>query len=132
MKQVVALILLVLVVGAVAWWVLEDRPEAESPYADRMLEGQKQAQVQKVVGDFRAMHFALENYQLQDGTYPEGNLGAALGPYMAVVPSRDPWGTYFRYTRRSESRYELRSAGADRTFDTPDDVVYDTGSLELR
>ena len=39
MKQIVALVVLLLMLGAVAWWILKDRPEADSPYADAMLGG---------------------------------------------------------------------------------------------
>ncbi|HVS72171.1 MAG TPA: DUF4190 domain-containing protein [Phycisphaerae bacterium] len=45
----------------------------------------------------------------------------------------DQWHHTLRYHRLSPTRYELRSAGADGTFDTPDDITKtftgtDTGS----
>jgi hypothetical protein len=45
-------------------------------------------------------------------------------PMMRSVPT-DPWGTDFQYRPSNPERYEyeLRSAGEDRAFDTPDDVV---------
>ena len=45
-------------------------------------------------------------------------------PYMERVPN-DPWGTPYRYDVRDarRGRFEVRSAGRDRAFDTDDDVV---------
>lgn len=132
MNKVVGLIILVLGLGAIAWWVLEDRDEAPAPYAEAMLEGQSKAGARRVEGDFRALHTTLTQYASMQGSYPEGDLGKALGPYMARVPSRDPWGTGYRYERRGEESYELRSAGPDREFGTGDDVVMENGAIMSR
>jgi Type II secretion system (T2SS), protein G len=35
----------------------------------------------------------------------------------------DPWGTKFKYTKRSDDHFELTSAGPDRQFGTADDVT---------
>jgi type II secretory pathway pseudopilin PulG len=59
-----------------------------------------------------------------------GRLPASLeelvgpGKVLTELP-RDPWGTPIRYkaTDRAESVFELRSAGANRTFGDTDDVV---------
>lgn len=47
-------------------------------------------------------------------------------PYMEPVPD-DPWGTPYRYVVRDarRGRFEVRSAGPDRAFDTDDDVVFE-------
>ena len=37
----------------------------------------------------------------------------------------DAWGTQFRYAPQPGD-FELRSAGPDRRFDTPDDIVVTT------
>jgi hypothetical protein len=49
---------------------------------------------------------------------------------LGVQPSMltDAWGTQYRLTPSADGRWvELRSAGADRAFDTPDDMVEKTG-----
>jgi len=38
-------------------------------------------------------------------------------------PPPDPWGNSLRYTSAGRDRAELRSAGPDGEFDTPDDLV---------
>lgn len=45
-------------------------------------------------------------------------------PYLDHVPD-DPWGTPYRYVVHDarRGRFEVRSAGRDRAFDTDDDVV---------
>jgi hypothetical protein len=129
MKWIVGFFVLILVLGAVAWWVLKDRPEEDAPYADALLEGMDKAGIQRVQGDFRAIHQALTNYAASEGAYPEENLGRALGPYIARVPSKDPWGTSYRYTFEGDEDYTLESAGPDLTWGTADDIVSESGNI---
>ncbi|HET6763896.1 MAG TPA: hypothetical protein VFH27_09490, partial [Longimicrobiaceae bacterium] len=65
----------------------------------------------------------LAEYHKARGAYP-ATMAEGLPPVgqRAIDYERDAWGTGFRY-RRSEDGYELRSAGADHRFDTPDDLV---------
>lgn len=53
-----------------------------------------------------------------------GGMTDLLVPRFLDRPVRaDAWGTDFRYGPRKDGRMELRSAGPDRSFDTPDDIV---------
>ena len=66
--------------------------------------------------------FYVDRYGQQHGSLP-----ATLAPVLASSERAreqglDPWGRTVRYTFR-ERNYELRSAGADGSFDTADDIV---------
>lgn len=130
MNKAVALVLFILLLGAVAWWVLKGRPQAPAPYAERLLGAQKEAGIDRVEGDFRALNTALTSYAATEGSYPQGDLGHTLSSYMPRVPAHDPWGKGYRYTRLAENDYELRSAGPDGAFDTGDDIVMETGTIQ--
>jgi hypothetical protein len=41
-----------------------------------------------------------------------------------VPDFKDPWGSPYRYTPSKDGTIEFRSAGPDRTFDTPDDAAF--------
>ena len=74
--------------------------------------------------DLNALVVLLDRYGR-----PAGQLPATLEPVLqrSDKSGRDIWGTAIRYLPNG-LRYELRSAGRDRTFDTADDVVF-TGQL---
>ena len=73
---------------------------------------------------------AIDMYQVDRDVYPSDLKALSHDPsgwregrmYLRDQNLADQWGTEFRYTNRTNS-YELRSAGPDRRFDTPDDIV---------
>lgn len=75
---------------------------------------------------------ALELYRLDCGAYPSEDVGLKAliedpgapgwkGPYLRLVPA-DAWGRSLRYSLAS-GKAEIRSAGPDLAFDTPDDIM---------
>jgi hypothetical protein len=48
---------------------------------------------------------------------------------MPRVPSRDPWGTAYRYEAVGTDDYQLESAGPDGKFGTSDDLRSESGTL---
>jgi hypothetical protein len=127
-NKIVAMVVLLLILGAIAWWVLKDRHEEEAPYAEAMLAGMDKAGMRRVENDFRNLHTALTRYSAEQGAYPE-KLGGALSSYMPRVPRRDPWGTGYRYSLQGSDDYRLESAGPDGKFGTSDDLLSESGSL---
>ena len=78
----------------------------------------------------RNFSFALDLFRRRTGALP-ARLDELVAedphskePYLDRVPN-DPWGTPYRYVVRDarRGRFEVRSAGPDRAFDTDDDVV---------
>ncbi len=72
---------------------------------------------------------ALLRYREDKGTFPPTSstvdLTDILFPrYMFQLVRTDAWGTELRYTQLSDGcRYQVVSAGPDRKFSTPDDIV---------
>lgn len=63
---------------------------------------------------------AVQQYTGRYHTVPKSLDALGVQPSMLT----DAWGTQYRLTPSADGRWvELRSAGADRAFDTPDDIV---------
>lgn len=94
----------------------------------------------RVQQDFWSIGNALKTYLINGGRPPttaQGLDALIKKPTQGPTPRRwvqvmkklfpDPWQTPYRYTLLSskahEWRWELRSAGADRTFGTGDDLM---------
>jgi hypothetical protein len=69
--------------------------------------------------DMVNMAIAVKSHETEKGSLPEGTDGLGLKPPILT----DPWGSAYRYALRAqEPGFDIQSAGADQTFDTPDDV----------
>jgi general secretion pathway protein G len=85
--------------------------------------------------DLSNLRTALDAFQVDNARYPttaEGltplvtrppDLPTWRGPYLEEIRI-DPWRTPYRYTPCPGARPDLRSAGPDQLFDTPDDLTY--------
>jgi hypothetical protein len=94
----------------------------------------------------RSLGAAMAAFRVDTGRLPTTTEGLSIlierppgvknwnGPYVTLGPGRigdtpflDPWGTQYRYTNTSRTganeSFEIRSAGPDQIFDTPDDIV---------
>ena len=69
----------------------------------------------------RCVGVALSAHQREHGDLPR-SLGALVPEFLKEEP-RDAWGGPFRYAVR-EGAFEIRSAGPDDLFGTPDDLVF--------
>lgn len=89
---------------------------------------------------FSSASYAIAHYRLDRGQYPEALQdllvrsvisGGANSPY---IPDRseltDSWGNEIRYEKRTNA-FALVSAGPDRIFGTPDDIVQEEVDREL-
>ena len=71
---------------------------------------------------------AVEMYEMQVGHLPTAmsDLTASIGdtppPLKNGIP-KDPWGTDFQYTKKSETSYEVRSAGKDQQMGNDNDLT---------
>jgi hypothetical protein len=82
-------------------------------------------------GQMQALADAIEIYRLQNNKVPE-RLDALLDkdsrtgePYLEKLPL-DPWRGPYDYATPSTQTYRISSAGPDRTWGTPDDLVFPT------
>jgi general secretion pathway protein G len=85
--------------------------------------------------DLSSMRTALDAFQVDNARYPTTAEGLTplvtrppalptwRGPYLEEIRI-DPWRTPYRYTLTPGTRPDLRSAGPDQLFDTPDDLTY--------
>jgi type II secretion system protein G len=110
----------------------------------------------RTMADMRSLATAVETYAVDHTTYPvascPGGLYTTSGPrlttdsfsslaptYIAVVPSLDGWGRFFRYSLRSDlAAYNIRSTGRNgvndsiscgTTTDFNSDIVYSDGTF---
>lgn len=82
------------------------------------------ARVERTRADMRSMGGALDRYRSDTGAYPArfqslwerpADRSRWDGPYVQEYPPRDPWGTEYVYSVRSDvTSYEIVSYGADR------------------
>jgi hypothetical protein len=87
------------------------------------------------LGNMRMVGTAIEAFRTAEARLPE-NLDAICTSPAACehhVPARtvDEWGVPLRY-HRAGSDYTLQSSGADRRFDTSDDLVFSTANERER
>ncbi len=60
----------------------------------------------------------IEEFRVEHNALPDQEEGQDL-----IAGSRDAWGRALRYERYSPEDYDVRSAGGDGRFDTPDDLT---------
>lgn len=92
------------------------------------------AQTAAAQADLQRFVAALTVFQADCGELPSdrAGLGALLvnpclkgwnGPYLPAPLPSDPWKSPYRYRLTKDDFYEVRSAGADKKFDTADDIT---------
>jgi len=65
---------------------------------------------------------ALEQFEIDNNRCPTGNDELLEGRYVTAHALVDPWGTAIAFSCSGRD-FHARSAGADRTFGTPDDIT---------
>jgi phosphatidylglycerophosphate synthase len=119
------LVLSVLMVGVTVGLMAAGIPKAIRNYHARRFH--------TTVGHMENLSGLLREYRRQYGTYPRELLDLRLIT-AASLPTADFWEQEFRYTSTSLvaakkrwlaplSNYEIRSAGGDGLFGTPDDII---------
>jgi len=76
----------------------------------------------KALADMEEIKDLIEEYRLQNGTYPT-SLAAAK------ADKNDPWGRAYSYTRPTKFAYEVYSVGPDGQANTGDDVGVSRGGM---
>jgi hypothetical protein len=74
----------------------------------------------------------IGRYQMMNGEVPQGEgVEVLYKARLMSVPQTDPWDDPVRYHGEG-STYTLSSAGPDRRWGTPDDIVIENGQLVAR
>ena len=92
---------------------------------------QKGAMIKATRASIAAVCTAVDMYEVDTGTYPNSlqNLLTSSGepnwngPYVRGELPTDAWGTPLNYTKSSETAYEVRSAGPDKSPGNDDDIT---------
>lgn len=124
MKKRIQILLLVAAVAALAFAVSSVR--IYRPNAPKSVVPQT---IQALTASIK---MAVDQYKLDCGAYPAPAAGLRSlvanprvarwnGPYLKRLPT-DPWGQDFRYSL-DDGKPEIRSAGPDMKFGTPDDFT---------
>lgn len=101
----------------------------------------KQAKITAAQTQIGSLKMALDNFEIDNGSYPKsGDLGSLVsapanlaswkGPYIENIPA-DPWGNayIYEYPGKHTSTYDLSSPGPDGRPGTDDDVTnWDTNT----
>ena len=95
-------------------------------------EGIRREKVRRTRLQLRELTESLFSYQAANGAYVEaetiqGLLDGLTAAHLRVPQWFDQWGTPLFY-RGGKQEFRLRSAGPDRQFDTPDDLVADSST----
>ena len=122
----VELLLVLVILGILAGIIIPRYPEQT-----------KRAKVTTAKTQISAFQAALARYEIDTGEFPNSlealikqpsNTSEWKGPYLesetALPP--DPWGTPYQYHKPGDhnvSSFDIVSAGPDKQFGTPDDVV---------
>ena len=77
--------------------------------------------------DRTAVHLGALSHALQAYAQEHGELPATLAAVPPPLNRADEWGGEIRY-HRDGPVFSLRSAGPDRQFGTPDDIVIEDGT----
>lgn len=96
----------------------------------------QQAKETAAKSQISSIELALDAFEVDTGSYPQGNLDALLnqpnnaqnwkGPYLKKGVPLDPWGNAYVYTfpgKRNANGYDLMSTGPDGRSGTDDDVT---------
>lgn len=82
------------------------------------------AKLELTKANMAALKTVIFSFITQEGRTPKSlkELGAFHSP---AASNLDAWGTAIKYERLSEEDFRLISAGKDKVFNTPDDIVLD-------
>jgi hypothetical protein len=96
-------------------------------YAQTVAGGMDKARETEMRATFHGLAETIETYQIHEGRYPD-----RLEDIPDVASGRfrtdDAWGNAMRYTK-TESGYDVISAGMDENFGTEDDLVLRDGQV---
>jgi len=101
---------------------------------ERMACARRREVVPLVLTEMASLHLVLREYRKEHGRYPEGDSRAIIRAMKGdmIIPAGkllpddsllDPWKTPYVIRIVPGKEIELRSAGPDRKFGTPDDFV---------
>ena len=68
------------------------------------------------------MHNAMRMYKVDHGSYPDSFTSLHQGSYISTNTPKDYWENKMRFEHSENNPPQIRSAGADGTFDTEDDL----------
>lgn len=96
--------------------------------AEHILAFLNQKRAERTLQHLNELSEAIERYAQQNGTPPEAKSYQVLvdvlaANYLSRVIRIDAWSNPFQYRALAGAGYDLRSAGADGKFGTPDDLV---------
>jgi hypothetical protein len=122
-----------LLVLGLAAAVLAGCGESGQDYANSTLNAIERGKANGARGDMQALSASITTYVTQEGDLPQAHdihsLADILEPtYQRIVKRADPWGTDYAVTIEG-SDYTVRSAGADTTWDTEDDLIVENGQV---
>jgi len=80
----------------------------------------EKASVAAIDTDINMITQAISMYYSEKGYLPD-TLSEMVPNYLRSVPV-DPWGQPYKYEKEGDS-YKIISAGADKYFDTSDDII---------
>jgi len=110
------------------------------------LAGGGRAKVQRAHFDEIQLSLSIENYKQEFGSYPTGESANVVKVLAGENPKHlrlfyphakstnrnnefiDPWETPYRFVFDATNHFKVRSAGVDRTFGDPDDIVFNSVS----
>lgn len=95
-------------------------PEGTEPLSDDIAATVTKLKAERI--DAQLSNWARENKRLPDDAEFSSIAADEQTPGSDHSPN-DQWGTPFRLDRQSDSTWTVRSAGADRRFETDDDVT---------
>lgn len=111
-------------------WVLEEVRLGEGKWekVSRIVEALNIKRTEETVEKMEAIQAGINRYKEIRGEIPVVDdfreLIDVLTPmYMKTVIRMDAWWNAFSYRNENTNQFELRSAGPDRRFHTPDDIV---------
>ena len=115
------LVIIVLTAGIVYFlWMMkggkEQMVEEVKAYSEVKLELTK--------ANMSTLRQAIISFIAQEGRTPE-SLKELKGFHGPLGANLDAWGTSIKYERLSDEDFRLISAGKDKVFNTPDDIVID-------
>ncbi len=114
-------------------WVIDEVRLGDRRWekADRIWAALEQQRRQAALEQLDQIRQGIQRYRQQNSQVPQSEGFTALidelAPrFLSQVIRIDPWSNPFQYRPLGTDRYDLRSAGPDRRFETQDDVYLES------
>jgi hypothetical protein len=114
--------LIVLILAVAIVYLIWFSKSGDKTHLEQQVDRFEQAKEELTKVNMQTLQKIIQSYIASEGQTPK-NLQELRTANLLMGNMLDAWGKPFKYERLSDSSFRLVSAGKDKAFDTPDDIV---------